>query len=81
MNKIITWATVFAFAAAILQSTILSRLAVYHAIPDLTLGVLLFTAYLNGPMTGQITGFSSGLILDFLSAAPWASICLSVTFL
>jgi rod shape-determining protein MreD len=70
MNKIVTWATVFAFVAAILQSTILSRLAIYHAIPDLTLGVLLFTAYLNGPMTGQITGFSSGLILDFLSAAP-----------
>jgi rod shape-determining protein MreD len=70
MIKHIVWATVFALVAALLQSTLLSRLAVYHAVPDLALGILVFSAYNNGAMTGQFTGFLSGLLLDFLSAAP-----------
>jgi rod shape-determining protein MreD len=70
MGKNVVWATVFALVAAILQSTLLSRLAVYHAVPDLALGILVFSAYNNGTMTGQLTGFFSGLLLDFLSAAP-----------
>ena len=60
----------FALVAAILQSTLLSRLAIYHAVPDLALGILVFSAYNNGSMSGQLMGFSSGLLLDFLSAAP-----------
>jgi rod shape-determining protein MreD len=39
-------------------------------VPDLSLGVLVFSAYVNGTMGGQITGFFSGLLYDFLSAAP-----------
>ncbi|MDR0597340.1 MAG: rod shape-determining protein MreD [Treponema sp.] len=70
MGKRIIWATVFALAAAMLQSTLLSRLALYHATPDIALGILVFSAYNNGAMTGQLTGFFSGLLLDFLSAAP-----------
>jgi rod shape-determining protein MreD len=70
MGKKVIWATVFALAAAILQSTLLSRLAVYHAVPDLALGILVFGAYNNGTMAGQLTGFFSGLLLDFLSASP-----------
>jgi rod shape-determining protein MreD len=70
MGKNVIWATVFALVAAILQSTLLSRLAIYHAVPDLALGILVFSAYTNGSMTGQLTGFCSGLLLDFLSAAP-----------
>jgi rod shape-determining protein MreD len=70
MVKHIVWATVFALVAALLQSTLLSRLAVYHAVPDLALGILVFSAYNNGAMTGQLTGFLTGLLLDFLSAAP-----------
>ncbi|AEF85141.1 rod shape-determining protein MreD [Treponema primitia ZAS-2] len=70
MGKNVIWATIFALIAAILQSTLLSRLAVYHAVPDLALGILVFSAYNNGTMTGQLTGFFSGLLLDFLSAAP-----------
>ena len=71
MVKKIIWALVFILAAALLQSTILSRLVLYiHAAPDLSLGILIFTAYVNGTMTGQLTGFFSGFMLDFLSAAP-----------
>jgi rod shape-determining protein MreD len=70
MTKPVIWGTVFALIAGILQSTLFSRLAIYHAVPDIALGILVFSAYINGAMTGQVTGFFSGLLLDFLSAAP-----------
>ncbi|QQO08159.1 rod shape-determining protein MreD [Breznakiella homolactica] len=70
MAKNVVWATVFIVIAAILQSTILSRIAIFNAVPDLALCILVFTAYVNGTMTGQLTGFFSGILLDFLSAAP-----------
>ena len=71
MVKKVIWALVFILAAALLQSTILSRFVVYiHAVPDLTLNILVFVAYVNGTMTGQLTGFFSGILLDFFSAAP-----------
>ena len=71
MAKKVIWAVFFILIAALLQSTIFSRLALYiHAVPDLALGILVFSAYLNGTMTGQLTGFFSGFLLDFLSASP-----------
>ena len=57
--------------AALLQSTVMSPLVFYiHAVPDFTLVILVFSAYVNGIMVGQVSGFFSGLMLDFLSAAP-----------
>jgi rod shape-determining protein MreD len=71
MVKKIIWALVFTLGAALLQSTVLSRLVIYiHAVPDLALGILVYAAYVNGTMTGQLTGFFSGVLLDFLSSAP-----------
>jgi len=58
-------------AAALLQSTVLSGIGLrFHAVPDLALCILIYIAYVNGTMTGQLTGFFSGLMIDFLSAAP-----------
>jgi rod shape-determining protein MreD len=71
MVKKIIWALVFTLAAILLQSTVLSRFVVYiHAVPDLALGILVYSAYVNGSMAGQLTGFFSGVLLDFLSSAP-----------
>ncbi|MDR3138644.1 MAG: rod shape-determining protein MreD [Treponema sp.] len=72
MAKNIFWAIIFAFIAAIAQSTLLAFVTVHihFPVPDLVLGIVVFTAYINGVMTGQVTGFFSGLLLDFLSAAP-----------
>ena len=82
MIKNIIWALVFILAAALLQSTVLSRLIIYiQAIPDLTLGILIYIAYVNGTMTGQVSGFFSGLLLDFLSAAPLGLNCLVRTLI
>jgi rod shape-determining protein MreD len=70
MIKSILWTTLLATAAAILQSTVLPRIALYRAVPDLALGIVVYSAYVNGSMTGQLAGFCSGIFLDFLSAAP-----------
>ena len=71
MIKKIIWSLVFILAAALIQSTIFSRLASYiYAKPDLALCILVYTAYVNGAMTGQVAGFFSGIILDFISGAP-----------
>jgi len=71
MAKKIIWTIVFTLAAAVLQSTVLSRFVLYiHAVPDLALSILVYSAYINGIMTGQLTGFFSGVLLDFLSASP-----------
>jgi len=70
MAKNVIWTVVFVFVAAVLQSTLLSHLALNRAVPDLALGILVYTAYVNGLMTGQLSGFFSGLTLDLISAAP-----------
>jgi rod shape-determining protein MreD len=71
MTKTIIWTTVLIALTAILQSTLLSPLEVYfYAKPDIALDILVFSAYMNGMMAGQLCGFFSGLMLDFLSNAP-----------
>ena len=71
MAKRIIWTLLFTLAAALLQSTVLSRLILHiYAVPDLALSILVYSAYLNGTMAGQLSGFFSGFLLDFLSASP-----------
>lgn len=70
MVKNCIWAVIFSTIAALLQSVLLYRLTIYGAIPDISLGVLVFSAYANGTMSGQFTGFFSGLFYDFLSISP-----------
>jgi rod shape-determining protein MreD len=70
MAKKIAWTVVFCLAAALLQSTLLSRLALYRAVPDLALAIIVYTAYINGTMTGQLSGFFAGFLQDLLSASP-----------
>jgi len=68
--KNVAWTAVFVFIAATLQSTLLARVSLFGAVPDLALGIVVYTAYLNGLMTGQVSGFFSGVALDMVSAAP-----------
>lgn len=70
MTKKIIWTVVFCFTAAVLQSTLLSHLAFYRAVPDIALCIIVYSAYVNGVMTGQLSGFFSGIVIDFLSASP-----------
>jgi len=76
MIKNIIWTIILAVVAGILQSTILGNFALFGAVPDFALCIIVYSAYVNGTMTGQLSGFFSGLLLDFLSAAPLGLNCL-----
>ena len=81
MIRTIIWTVVFSIAAAILQSTLIGMLPFLKVIPDLALCIVVFSAYVNGTMTGQVSGFISGLLIDFLSAAPLGMNCLVRTLI
>ena len=81
MIKCIIWTVVLSIIAVILQSTLIAKIAIFNVIPDLALCIVVFTAYVNGTMTGQVSGFFSGLFLDFLSAAPLGLNCLVRTLI
>jgi rod shape-determining protein MreD len=70
MIKNIAWATAFIIIAAVLQSTLIAKIAIFHAVPDIALLILVYISYVNGMMKGQLTGFIGGIFLDFFSAAP-----------
>ena len=81
MTKTVALTVTLSIAAGILQSTVLAKIALYKAVPDLALCIVVYSAYVNGTMTGQIAGFLSGLLLDFLSAAPLGLNCLVRTLI
>lgn len=54
----------------LLQTTLLAHVAVRGAVPDLSLVVLLFIATRKGSLVGEVGGFVSGLLEDFLSLSP-----------
>ncbi|MCL2266797.1 MAG: rod shape-determining protein MreD [Treponema sp.] len=76
MIRSIIWTVVFCIIAAILQSAVLYKISFLEIKPDLALCILVFSAYVNGTMIGQVSGFLSGLFYDFLSAAPLGMNCL-----
>jgi len=81
MTKSVVWTVLFSVIAGILQSAVLGRIPIFKVIPDLALCVIVFSAYVNGTMPGQIGGFFSGLLLDFLSYAPLGLNCLTRTII
>jgi len=81
MIRSIVWTVVFSIVAAVLQSTLIGMISFVKVVPDLALCVIVFSAYVNGTMTGQVSGFFSGLLIDFLSAAPLGMNCLVRTLI
>jgi rod shape-determining protein MreD len=57
-------------AAVVLQSTILGRIAIGGVRPDLALIILVFVSLRRGSMVGQVSGFLSGILEDFMSVSP-----------
>ena len=54
----------------VLESTLLRKFPGKYILPDVALLILIFFSSCRGIMPGQITGFVSGLIEDFLSLSP-----------
>ena len=58
------------------ETSILSNISLLPAVTDLALICVLYFSFLNGKNYGQVSGFLSGLLLDFLSGSPLGFNCL-----
>ena len=67
---------VILLVCALLETALLSNVVFLPVVPDLLLLVVLYISVQNDPLTGEATGFVSGLLLDFLTAAPLGLNCL-----
>jgi len=54
----------------LLQLSFFSQVAVFHTSPDVLPALIVSLGLLGGSMTGAVTGFSAGLLLDCLLLAP-----------
>jgi len=61
----------------VIQTTVFPHLRVFGAMPDLLLLATIAVAYEDGPDTGAIFGFSSGLALDLFLSSPLGCSALS----
>jgi rod shape-determining protein MreD len=81
MIKNTIWTIVLCTLATILESTVIDKIAFFGVKPDLALCILVYSAYINGTMTGQVSGFFSGLFRDLFSSAPLGLNCLIRTLI
>ena len=56
--------------SVLLKTTISRYLSLNFGIPDITLIMLVFFSVNYGAVTGQLSGFASGLMEDFISLSP-----------
>lgn len=70
MVKTLFWTSITALFFALCNASILSNWMFLPAIPDLVLLVAIYVSFMNSSVVGATTGFLTGLILDFISAAP-----------
>jgi len=70
MKKDTVFAIVGLIIIVILQTTVLQYIAFKGVVPDIVLILLVFLSIYRGRMTGQVTGFSIGLIKDIIGLSP-----------
>jgi rod shape-determining protein MreD len=63
--------------ALLLQITVIGRLPVPGAAPDVVLVLVIAFALAEGPMSGLVTGFAAGLFADALSAHEMGRLALA----
>ena len=57
-------------ASLLLQSTVFKYIAIFGVKPDLSLVILVFISLRGGRTVGQVSGFTAGILEDFLSFPP-----------
>lgn len=62
--------TILIGSMVFVQTSLLKHVSIAGARPDIALVLLVFFANLEGRMKGQLLGFGSGIIEDFLSLSP-----------
>lgn len=70
MIRTFFWSILTVIFASLVQSVILSNVFFLPAIPDLVMLIVIYVSFLNNSIIGSSVGFISGLLLDFISAAP-----------
>ncbi|MBQ9626087.1 MAG: rod shape-determining protein MreD, partial [Treponema sp.] len=60
----------------LIETALLSNIFFLPAMPDFLLLCVLYFSIRNGKVAGELTGFASGLLLDFLSGSPFGLNCL-----
>ncbi len=73
--------TLFLFAATIIESSILSNISFLLVVPDLVLICCIYFSLLNGKLYGEVSGFISGLFLDFITGVPMGFNCIIRTII
>jgi rod shape-determining protein MreD len=70
MARTVLWTSIIVLFLSLFESAVLANLTFLPVLPDLVLLVVVYVSFINSSTAGSTTGFISGLLLDFLSAAP-----------
>ena len=81
MLKSIIASSLIFFSTMIIESSILSNIPFLLVVPDLVLICSLYFSLLNGKLYGEVSGFISGLFLDFFTGVPMGFNCLYRTLI
>ncbi|MEL3906332.1 MAG: rod shape-determining protein MreD [Treponema sp.] len=71
MKNLILGTALTAFLLGVFETAVLSHIRFLPMLPDMVLILVIYIALYNGTAAGAVTGFSAGLIFDFLSLAPF----------
>jgi rod shape-determining protein MreD len=66
---------------SLFESSILSNIMFLPAVPDFLLICVVYYSFQHGKTAGEVSGFVSGLFLDFLSGCPFGLNCLFRTII
>jgi rod shape-determining protein MreD len=78
MRRIVSWGAIV-LTALVFQSTLLSKVTLAGAKPELVYLVTVALAFLEGPSSGAIGGFTAGMTQDFLLNHPKGMTALTLT--
>lgn len=70
MIRTVVLSTILLIVCSFIQSTWFGAIAIFGVVPDLSLVVLIWLSYKNGPIEGPASGFLAGLAEDFMSSSP-----------
>jgi rod shape-determining protein MreD len=78
VRRIVVWIALL-LTALLLQSTVFAQIQLAGAKPDLVYMLTIILAYLEGPSSGALAGFTGGMAEDFLLNQPKGITALTLT--
>lgn len=71
MFKSILISSIILFVTTIIESSIFTNIPFFIVVPDVVLICSIYFSLTNGKLFGEISGFISGLFLDFITGVPF----------